>query len=82
MVSKLGFFAIKCRNMFPSANCTSTTLIPLSIVTGADKMDFNHLQLEFGTFVHIFNDNNPTNMMAQRTTGAIALNSIGNSKGD
>ena len=81
MVSELVFFAIKCRNMFPSPNGISTTLSPLAIVTGADKPDFTHLQLEFGTFVHIFNDNNPTNTMAQRTTGAIALNSTGNTKG-
>ena len=82
MVSELVFFAIKSRNMFPSPNGISSTLSPLAVVTGAAKPDFNHLQLEFGTFVHIFNDNNPTNTMAQRTTGAIALNSTGNTKGD
>ena len=47
-----------------------------------EKINFTHLKLEFGTFVHIYNDNQPTNTMAPRTTGAIALNSVGNSKGD
>ena len=68
--------------MFPSPNGISTTLSPLAVVNGADKPDFNHLKLEFGTFVHIFNDNKPTNTMAQRITGAIALNSTGKTKGD
>ena len=53
-----------------------------SIVTGTGKVNYSHLKLEFVTFVHIFNDNQPTNAMSPRTTGAIALNSVGDSKGD
>ena len=68
--------------MFPPKHGISSLLSPLSIFTGAGKVDVSHLKLEFGPYVHIFNDNSPTNTMAQRTTGAIALNSVGNSKGD
>ena len=81
MVTELVVFAIRSCNMFPSSVGVSTTMSPLTIVTGAGPVDFNHLRLEFGTYVHVFNENTPTNTMAQRTTGAIALNSTGNSKG-
>jgi hypothetical protein len=40
------------------------------------------MKLEFGTYVQIFNENTPSNTMATGTTGAIALNSVHNSKGD
>ena len=38
--------------------------------------------LEFGTYAQVFKDNEPTNTMAPRTTGAIALSSMSDSKGD
>ena len=82
MVTEMIVHSIRTCNMFPSPDGISNTLSPLSIVTGAGKINYNHLKLEFGTFVHILNDNQPTNTMAPRTTGAIALNSVGNSKGD
>ena len=82
MVTETIVHAIRTRNMFPSPDGVSTTLSPLSIVTGAGKINYSHLKLKFGTFDHMFNDNQPTNTMAPRTTGAIALNSVGNSKGD
>ena len=82
MVTEMIVHSIRTRNMFPSPDGISDTLSPLSIVTGAGKVDYNHLKLEFGTYVQIFNDNQPTNTMAPRTTGAIALNSVRNSKGD
>ena len=40
------------------------------------------MKLEFGTYVQIFNENTPSNTMATCTTGAIALNSVHNAKGD
>ena len=68
--------------MFPAKLGLSTTLTPLSLLTGAGKIDCDHLTLEFGSYVLIYNDPNLTNSMAPRTTGAIALNAVGNSKGD
>ena len=82
MVKAMVSFVLRCRNMFPSTDGVSEHMSPLSIVTGASKPDAAKLTLEFGTYVHIFNDNNPTNTMASRTTGAIALHSVGNTKGD
>ena len=68
--------------MFPHNDGSSKPLTPLSTATGAGKVDVAQLRLEFGSFVHIFNDNLPTNTMNQRTTGAIALNSVENAKGE
>ena len=82
MVSEIVHFSIKKRNTFPPKDGVSDLLSPLSIVTGAGKVDYIFLKLEFGSYVHNFNDNSPTNTMSQRTTGAIALNSVGNFKGD
>ena len=73
---------IRARNQFASHDGISTSLSPLTIVTGAPPPDYNKMSLEFGTYVQVFNDNDPTNTMAPRTTGAIALSSLGNSKGD
>ena len=68
--------------MFTAKLGLSTTLSPLSLVTGTGKIDCNHLTLDFGSYVQIYNVPNPTNSMAPRTVGAIALNAVGNSKGD
>ena len=68
--------------MFPAEDGVSTSLSPLSIITGAAPPDYNLIKLEFGPYVQIFNENNPSNTMSVRTTGAIALNSVHNSKGD
>jgi hypothetical protein len=82
MVTAMVTFAIRCCNLFPVPDGVSTALSPLNILTGAPPADYNHMSLEFGTYVHIFNDNTPSNTMASRTTPAIALNSVVNSKGD
>ena len=82
MVSEIITFALRSRNMLPAPNGVSKTMSPLSLVTGAPKPEYAHMKLEFGSYVHIFNDNVPTNTMTARTTGAIVLNSVGNSKGD
>ena len=73
---------IRARNQFASQDGISKSLSPLTIVTGAPPQDYNKMDLKFGTYVQVYNDNEPTNTMTPRTTGAIALSSIGNSKGD
>ena len=78
MVTAMVTFANRCRNLFPTPDGISVSLSPLSIVTGAPPADYNHMSLEFGTYVQIFNDNSPSNTMTPRTTGAIALNSVVN----
>ena len=54
---------------------------PLTIMTGKPFPDYDTLLLEFGTYVHIYEDNDPTNTTKARTTPAIALNSTGNEAG-
>lgn len=69
-------------NMFPSANGLSDITSPLTILTGQTPPDYNKLRLEFGTYVQVFEDKEPTNTMATRNVGAIALNPTGNAQGD
>ena len=73
---------IHSRNQFAAPDGVSKSLSPLTIVTGTPPPDYSKMGLEFGSYVQVFNDNEPTNTMALRTTGAIALTSVGNSKGD
>ena len=73
---------IRSRNQFTAPDGVSKSLSPLTIVTGTPPPDYSKMGLEFGSYVQVFNDNEPTNTMAPRTTGAIALTSVANSKGD
>ena len=50
-------------------------------MTGKPFPDYDDLLLEFGTYVHIFEDNDPPNIIKARTTPAIALNSTRNEAG-
>ena len=53
-----------------------------TIVTGRGLPNFHSFSLEFGTYVQIFDDNNPSNTIRARTLGAIALRPTGNANGD
>ena len=55
---------------------------PYTIMTGRPGPDFQTLKLEFGTYVQVFEPNDPTNTTQARSTGAIALSHTGNSQGD
>jgi hypothetical protein len=55
---------------------------PASLVTGVPPPDFNKLRLEFGSYVQVFEANNPTNTPKARSVGAIALTPTGNANGD
>jgi hypothetical protein len=50
-------------------------------MTGWPSPDYNNLKIEFGAYVQVFEDNNPTNTTRTRTTGAIALAPTGKSQG-
>ena len=43
---------------------------------GKSFPDFNMITLEFGTYMYIFEDNDPINTKKSRTTPTIALNPI------
>ena len=50
-------------------------------MTGVPNPDDNSLKLEFGSYVQVFELNNPSNTTKARTTGAITLNPTGNAQG-
>jgi hypothetical protein len=80
MVRELVSFAARTYNMLPSGDGISTTLSPDNIVTGKPKPDYRSLQLEFGTYVQVY-DGTSSDTKSQ-TLGAIALNPTGNSSND
>jgi len=82
MVKELVLNSAKGLNQFPAQNGISDTLSPLTILTGRPNPNYNDLKLEFGSYVQVFEDNNPTNTTASQNTGAIALNPTGNTSGD
>jgi hypothetical protein len=51
-------------------------------MTGVSSPDYHSMKIEFGLYVQVFEENNPTNTNKSRTTGAIALNPTGNAQGD
>jgi hypothetical protein len=82
LVEHLVAHALHCLNHFPWPNGISDTMSPASIVTGVSPLDYNKLSLEFGSYVQVFEDNNPTNTPKARSLGAIALTPTGNATGD
>jgi hypothetical protein len=82
MIRELVFAATKWLNQFPIEGGISDIMSPFTIMTGHPAIDYNKLQLEFGAYVQVFEDNNPTNTMKSRNTGAIALSHTGNAQGD
>ena len=74
--------AVRCLNQFPWKIGISATMSPASLVLGHATPDFTKMRLEFGTYVQVFEDNDPTNTPRARSLGAIALNPTGNAQGD
>jgi hypothetical protein len=73
--------AHKTLNQFPVKNGASDVLSPLTIMTGQPNPNYHDLKIEFGAYVQVFEDNDPTNTVRTRTTGAIALTPTGNAQG-
>ena len=82
LIQELVQHVTNCLNMFPRKNGISDTMSPTTIVTGRGLPNFHSFSLEFGTYVQIFDDNNPSNTLRARTLGAIALRPTGNANGD
>ena len=74
--------AVRCLNQFPWKHGISADMSPAAIVTGTPPSDFNKMRLEFGIYVQVFEDNDPTNTTRARSIGAIALGPTGNAQGD
>jgi hypothetical protein len=49
-------------------------------MTGHANPDYNDLELEFGSYVQLFEDNTPSNTTTSCNTGAIVLNPTGNAQ--
>ena len=82
MIRHMVHDAIRCLNNFPWKYGVSDTLSPACIVTGAPPPDYNALTLEFGSYVQVFEHNEPSNTPRARSLGAIALCPTGNAQGD
>jgi Reverse transcriptase (RNA-dependent DNA polymerase)/Zinc knuckle len=73
--------ANKVMNLFPAHSGVSDTMSPLTIMTGKPSPDYNDMKIEFGAYAQVYENNDPTNTMKTRTTGAIALTPTGNAQG-
>ena len=62
---------ITCLNMFPSKNGISSDLIPAAIVLGSLNIDYNKLNIIFGSYEQVYIGTK--NSTKQRTVGQIAL---------
>ncbi len=82
MITHMVMDSVRCLNQFPSANGISTTMSPSTIVTGIATPDYNAMRVELGTYVQVFDDNDPSNTPRSRSMGAIALSPTGNAQGD
>ena len=69
--------AVRDLNQFPAKDGIAKNMSTLTMMTGKPFPDYNSLLLEFGTYVHIFEDNDPTNTNNARTSPAIAMNQAG-----
>ena len=74
--------AVRCLNQFLWSHGVSDTMSPDTIITGAPPPDYNNLRLEFGSYVQVFEEEEPSNTLRARSTGAIALTPTGNASGD
>ena len=82
MVTHIVKDAVRCLNQFPWSNGISDTMSPDTLITGSPPPDFTCMRLEFGSYVQVFEDNDPSNTLRARSTGAIALTPTGNFNGE
>ena len=81
MIIELVAACMRFLNQVPSNNGVSDRISPLTIVASGGRIDVNTLKLEFGSFVHAFEDNNPTNTNRSRLVEALVLSITTNQSG-
>ena len=65
MIEELAVISTNRLNMFPAKHGISSYYSPATIVTGK-VLDYNkHCKYEFGEYVQVHNQNNPTNEMME-----------------
>ena len=68
-------------NYFPTKAGVSTTMIPQAILN-REKLDYEkHLQLHYGQYYQVHENETPCNSEKARTQGAICLGPCGNQQG-
>jgi len=81
MLVELIYHVVLWLNAFPMKSGVSTTLSPREIVY-RHKLDFSkHCRAQFGEYVEVHEEPNPTNSMATRGMPAIVLGPTGNQQG-
>ena len=55
-----------------------STLSPSAIIGGQTLQYPQHLRAEFGSYVQTHEENQPTNIIKERTVGSISLSTTGN----
>ena len=73
--------SVKNLNQFTSRDGIADNMSTLTMMTGRPFPEYSEFSLEFGSYVQVFKDNDPTNTMKLRTTPAIALNPTNNLQG-
>jgi hypothetical protein len=81
MIVELINFVVLWYNAFPPLSGVSKTYSPRTIMTGTTLDYANHLKLPFCAYVETHEENNPTNMMKERTRAAICLGPTANFQG-
>ena len=56
MIRRLAELVMRNLNQFPSENSASEVHIPLTIVTGQPKVDYNNLTADYGSYAEVFED--------------------------
>lgn len=74
--------SVRCLNLFPRRTGISPDLSPVSLVTGVASPDYTAMRVEFGQYVQVFEDSDPSNTPRARSLGAIAMTPTGNVQGD
>ena len=73
--------AVENLNQFTSRDGIADNMSTLTMMTGRPFPEYSEFSLEFGSYVQVFEDNDPTNTMKLRTTPAIALDPTNNLQG-
>ena len=76
MLNRLVTYVLRNRNQLPATDGISDRMSSLGIVLGYPLPDYSNMQLEFGTYVQVFEDRQITNRTDTRSTGAITLSMI------
>ena len=81
MVIHMVLTCVKMLNFFPPRGGVSETMIPKEIMPG-ENLDYKkHLDMQFGQYCQVHQEEIPRNDMSARTKGEIFLGPIGNLQG-